>query len=32
VQWYLDHEDWVRAIEDGSYSGERLGTLDPSAV
>lgn len=28
VQWYLDHEDWVRAIEDGSYRGERLGTLD----
>jgi len=28
VQWYLDHEDWVRAIEDGSYRGERLGTLE----
>jgi dTDP-glucose 4,6-dehydratase len=28
VQWYLDHEEWVRAIEDGSYRGERLGTLD----
>jgi len=31
VQWYLDHEDWIRAIEDGSYSGQRLGTLEPSA-
>lgn len=28
VQWYLDHEDWVRSIENGSYRGERLGTLD----
>lgn len=27
VQWYLDHDDWIRAIEDGSYRGERLGTL-----
>jgi dTDP-glucose 4,6-dehydratase len=27
IQWYLDHEDWVRAIEDGTYRGERLGTL-----
>ena len=27
VQWYLDHEDWIGAIEDGSYRGERLGTL-----
>jgi dTDP-glucose 4,6-dehydratase len=27
VQWYLDHEDWVRGIENGSYRGERLGTL-----
>ena len=25
VQWYLDHEDWIRAIENGSYRGERLG-------
>ena len=31
VQWYLDHQDWVRAIEDGSYSGERLGSLEPPA-
>ena len=27
VQWYLDHDDWIRNIEDGSYRGERLGTL-----
>lgn len=27
VQWYLDHEDWIKAIEDGSYRGERLGAL-----
>lgn len=25
VQWYLDHEDWIRQIEDGTYRGERLG-------
>jgi dTDP-glucose 4,6-dehydratase len=27
VQWYLDHEEWIQTIEDGSYRGERLGTL-----
>lgn len=27
VQWYLDHEEWITSIEDGSYRGERLGTL-----
>jgi dTDP-glucose 4,6-dehydratase len=27
VQWYLDHDSWIRTIEDGSYRGERLGTL-----
>jgi dTDP-glucose 4,6-dehydratase len=27
VQWYLDHQDWIEGIEDGSYRGERLGTL-----
>jgi dTDP-glucose 4,6-dehydratase len=26
IQWYLDHEEWTRAIEDGTYRGERLGT------
>lgn len=25
VRWYLDNEDWWRAIQDGSYRGERLG-------
>jgi len=25
VQWYLDHEVWLRQIEDGTYRGERLG-------
>jgi dTDP-glucose 4,6-dehydratase len=27
VQWYLENETWIRTIEDGSYRGERLGTL-----
>ncbi len=27
VQWYLDNDEWIRTIEDGSYRGERLGTL-----
>jgi len=26
VQWYLDHEEWWRAVQDGSYQRERLGT------
>ncbi len=25
IQWYLDNETWVAAIENGSYAGERLG-------
>jgi dTDP-glucose 4,6-dehydratase len=25
VRWYLDNGDWWRAIQDGSYRGERLG-------
>lgn len=25
VQWYLDHAEWVDAIESGRYQGERLG-------
>ena len=25
VRWYLDNEDWWRAIHDGTYRGERLG-------
>ncbi len=27
VQWYLDHDEWIQTIEDGSYRGQRLGTL-----
>ena len=26
VQWYLDNEPWWRAIQNGSYAGERMGT------
>ena len=25
VQWYLENEAWIKAIEDGTYAGERLG-------
>lgn len=25
VDWYLDNEQWVRHVQDGSYQGERLG-------
>ena len=27
VQWYLDNEGWIKRIGDGSYRGERLGTI-----
>lgn len=27
IQWYLDNDEWISSIEDGSYRGERLGTL-----
>ncbi len=27
VRWYLDHENWWRAVLSGSYRGERLGLL-----
>ncbi len=27
VQWYLDNEAWIGAIEDGSYQGQRLGVV-----
>ena len=27
VDWYLDNEAWVRRVMDGSYRGERLGTI-----
>ena len=26
VEWYLANEDWWKAVLDGSYQGERLGT------
>ena len=26
VQWYLDNETWWRAVQDGTYQRERLGT------
>ena len=25
IEWYLNNEAWVQAIEDGTYAGERLG-------
>jgi len=25
IKWYLDHEDWWRKIQDGTYNQERLG-------
>ena len=25
VDWYLEHHEWVRHVQDGSYQGERLG-------
>ncbi len=28
VQWYLDHQDWIKSIEERSYRGQRLGALD----
>ena len=27
VQWYLDNEDWIAAIENGTYAGQRLGSI-----
>jgi dTDP-glucose 4,6-dehydratase len=27
VQWYLENLDWCRRVQDGSYQGQRLGTL-----
>jgi len=28
VQWYLEHNDWVQQVMDGSYRGQRLGQGD----
>ena len=27
VRWYLEQRDWVRDIEEGTYRGERLGSI-----
>ncbi|GAA0223891.1 dTDP-glucose 4,6-dehydratase [Castellaniella daejeonensis] len=29
VQWYLEHRDWCRRVQDGSYQRQRLGLGDP---
>jgi dTDP-glucose 4,6-dehydratase len=26
VEWYLDNQDWVEKVQEGSYDGSRLGT------
>jgi len=26
IQWYLDNDEWISAIENGSYQGQRLGS------
>lgn len=28
VRWYLEHLEWCRRVQDGSYQGERLGTTN----
>ncbi len=28
VRWFLDNEDWWRAVQSGSYRGQRLGLAD----
>jgi dTDP-glucose 4,6-dehydratase len=25
VDWYLEHENWIKRVQDGGYQGERLG-------
>jgi dTDP-glucose 4,6-dehydratase len=30
VDWYLDNQDWVRRVLDGSYRLERIGAPDPA--
>ena len=30
VNWYLEHQDWCRRVQDGSYQRERLGLADQS--
>lgn len=31
VRWYLDNKAWWTRVQDGSYQGERLGTLSSAA-
>lgn len=31
IDWYLANEDWWRPIREQRYSGERLGTVEPTA-
>lgn len=28
VQWYLDNQEWWKSVQDGSYSGQRLGLYE----
>jgi len=30
IDWYLDHQDWVQRVLDGSYRMERLGHREPA--
>jgi len=30
VLWYLENNEWCRRVQDGSYQGERLGTIEQS--
>ncbi|MER5028677.1 dTDP-glucose 4,6-dehydratase [Pantoea anthophila] len=30
VQWYLDNQEWWKSVQDGSYSGQRLGLYEIS--
>lgn len=28
IDWYLNHQDWTRHVQDGSYQRQRLGIID----
>jgi len=28
IDWYLDHQDWVQRVLDGSYRHDRIGTVE----
>jgi dTDP-glucose 4,6-dehydratase len=32
VAWYLEHQAWVHSVRAGSYGGERLGVVRPTAA